>query len=83
MIIKVTQSHIDKGVKWDCCLCPVALAIIENHYPECYVVVGASDICISCFEKKDYKRFFTTKKLKQFIYDFDKGKLVKPTTFYY
>lgn len=77
MIIKVTQQHIDNGVKFDCSKCPIALAMTEK-FPNCavglYVYwVDATDPAVDC-------KLLPVNTIK-FIEMFDSGKKVEPFEF--
>ena len=77
MIIKVTQEHIDNGVKFNCSKCPIALAMTEK-FPNCAVGlfgywVDATDLTM------DYKLLPVN--ANKFIEMFDSGKKVEPFEF--
>lgn len=96
MKISVTQEHIDKGQRMDCCLCPIALALQEAGYPDVYVgnpkVVlnhkkytreswGPPGQQIFVIDKKDKGVITLSRSAQKFIRDFDKEETVKPFNF--
>jgi len=80
MIINVTQSHINNGIRESCHKCAIALALndaLDNKY---YLLVE-DVIHISGL---NYNSWITRKinsKIADFIFDFDQGKKVKPFSF--
>ena len=73
MLIEVTEEDIKKGIPRDDYFCPITLAIsrCSDKIPAVYnfwIVI-------------DGKKYPHTKKLIQFIADFDAGKPVKPFRF--
>ena len=76
MLIKVTQEHIDSGVRGDCSKCPIALAISEQVNNR--VGVSKGGIIIPYL----YETFLETPPLaREFIEKFDAGKEVEPFVF--
>ena len=69
MKVKVTQEHINKGLKGSSCYCPIALAIGPN------CVVQYSHITIG---NKEYR---TPQAVFEFLHAFDNGLPVKPFEF--
>ncbi len=63
MIIKVTQKHINEGIREDSCMCPVALAIKDRLAGRCsvsavdveehYIFTGSAH----CAAPRSVKRF--------------------------
>ena len=74
MKIKVTQQHIDAGIKKKCLYCPVALAI-KDVFPTEYVNV--SDLYVRIGDNV-YDLFPI---VTRFILDFDYGYPVSPFEF--
>lgn len=74
MRIKITQDHIDKGLKRDCHSCPIAWAITEVRH-QSYVQVGTNDVRI------DAQVYQLPAKVSRFISNFDDGQPVKPFAF--
>ncbi len=76
MLIKVTQEHIDNGIREDCNKCPVALALCT--------VLQDKAIKVSVFKDQLYFQYYidgymkikkiqTSVKTNIFISDFDEG----------
>jgi hypothetical protein len=74
MIIPVTTKHIERGIKQDTCLCPIALALTAVGFTE--VKVSESDIRFT-HGQKPY-RIWHGRAILNFIYDFDTGHAVQP-----
>lgn len=70
MIIKVTQSHIDRGCRGDGQRCPVALAVAEAVNAE----VTVENDFISFVDDYGLHRIPTPKVVVKFIFDYDVGK---------
>jgi hypothetical protein len=79
MIINVTQENIDKGVRHDIALCPVALAAQDVF--QIAVVVGYHTIVDDSNEAYDCLDYDNARKVEKFIRDFDNRKPVKPFSF--
>jgi hypothetical protein len=73
MKIKVTQKHIDEGVRGDPHKCPIALAIGKKD-----VLVNGMGIW---FHDGRVKYSPSIKSIRKFMHDFDSRHKVKPTTF--
>ena len=71
-MINVTQEHINSGIKSDCMLCPIALAV-RTLFP----IVEVDDCCIEIGDVQ----YYSPDSVAKFIDDFDNGKLVKPFSF--
>lgn len=70
--IKVTQKHIDEGVRRNCKQCPVALALrehLQERIEVSYERIGIGD-----------GRALTTRGIRQFIRDYDADKVTLPCT---
>lgn len=76
--IEVTQRHIDEGEVGDCSLCPVARGT-QDAFPGFKIVVGDDDIFID--EEGVGLNYATPSIVRDFISDFDNGRLVHPFTF--
>lgn len=74
MIIKVTQEHIDRGVRRSIRACPISLAI-KGLFPNREPYVGCHTLLV------DNKAYQATDEIKDFVTKFDNGKKVRPTTF--
>ena len=76
--VKVTGKHIDEGEPGDSFRCPIALAVKEatNVATRDVTLVDGIEISVGPFV------FKATLKVKEFIKSFDKGKKVKPFTFW-
>ncbi len=76
MKIKLTQSHIDAGVKGDCGSCPVALAVMEATGAKEAGVAGGS------MWIEGYRLITSTPAaIRDFIDAFDAGRPVEPFEF--
>ena len=81
--IKVEQRHIDNGKREDCSYCPIALAIMETIPSNCLLgpfwkqvkVHDSNEIIVRGIT------YNTSRKVSQFICDFDSGKEVEPMDF--
>jgi sorbitol-specific phosphotransferase system component IIBC len=73
MIIEITQSDIDIGVKCDSFKCPLALAL-NRQVPADFLAVGVTVVWI------DNEVFRLTDEAFAFRSAFDKGFNVKPCT---
>jgi hypothetical protein len=80
MIVKILQSHIDKGKMKDAHFCPVALAIKNTNKNIIYVWACYGAINIKLENGKIYE-FSTPKKVQDFMDKFDTWKKVKPFNF--
>lgn len=80
--VKVTQDHINEGIRNACSECPVALSVTEvlkggllAYVTNCVIIRGqCDDKLVSKFYKFDDNT-------QRFIKDFDRGKPVKPMEF--
>lgn len=75
--IRVTQDHIDRGLKMDACQCPTALALIEatgNTNPGA-VVVSHNAFWLGA------QKFITPPAVAEFIRKFDHNMTVEPFEF--
>lgn len=76
--IKVTQEHIDRGIKADCEFCPVALAAREVFNTN-KLKVNYTSIHYTEDDEWDYARI--TEELDTFMHAFDVGNHVEPQEF--
>lgn len=76
MNIKVTQKHIDEGLRWNCSYCPIALAIKEL-LKVAVVSVNARTVYFP-FDIKSEKLPLN---ISTFIKRFDAGCIVYPIEF--
>ena len=81
MNITVTQDHINAGVKTQCRMCPIALAITDLGLGygfagpiNCYIFRNTNDIM-------PIYQGTTTTEMLHFMTKFDRDKPVSPTTF--
>jgi hypothetical protein len=74
--VHVTQEHIDKGCKWSCARCPVALAMLA---------AGLKDISVGGYFIRWWDdricEMRTPSKVDRFMRNFDTGRKVSPFTF--
>jgi hypothetical protein len=77
MKIKVTQEHINAGIRNNPCKCPLALALNEATGREWYV----GGIWFNHKEKRESTRFRVTDQMWRFIHAFDCESRVEPTEF--
>lgn len=75
-LITVTDDHIKQGVKRECTLCPVALAI-RSQLPDSNIDVYRSTFLIAAGHI-----IKAPESVRKFIDKFDKGMDVKPFSFY-
>lgn len=81
MIIKVTQKHIDNGVKNNCEACPVALAMKDKGMRDIRVMPNMFE-CIEFTSKAGLIHLRDMpNKVMEFVAKFDTGKKVKPFEF--
>jgi hypothetical protein len=73
MTIRVTREDIHKGRRNSKSSCPVALAVNRKIGQSAVALVGSDRIIA-------HDRWDLTKAVRNFIYDFDMGKKVKPFT---
>ena len=73
MKIEVTQAHIEQGVKSDCSLCPVALAMAESGFDQPHAT--CRDLSWLGVLVK------TPLRVSEWIERFDLGRQVEPFTF--
>jgi len=78
MKIQVTEEHIEAGVREDCYLCPIALAIKEQVEIKSVSVASVANINYMSGTRKVYK---LSRAAINFIERFDGGKKVKPFNF--
>lgn len=71
--IRVTQEHIDKGIRNDVCLCPVALALKSAGICEPYVTGDEIEVGSASYSPPE--------KVTNFIFKFDAGESVRPFKF--
>jgi hypothetical protein len=77
MQIKVTQQHIDAGIKLLCDACPVALALSEATGGMHWGVTGWA-----AWERNTHRRAITLPRaVLQFVTDYDRGEPVEPFEF--
>jgi hypothetical protein len=79
MKISVTQEHIEKGKRFSCFYCPVALAIRNKNFTE--VLVNFEKLRIIDPTSRTVYYLPCSQSVKKFIHKFDLGKLVKPFNF--
>lgn len=76
MLVNVTQSHIEDGIRWSSTSCPIALALCDHHDN---VIVGSISLVIT---KDDMQRIFSLpENARDFIWRFDHGDMVNPFAF--
>ena len=77
--VKVTQEHINRGIRANTNQCPIALAlrdIFQIKSPK------YRDISVDSYTIKVYRVYFSiTKRAKTFMNKFDQNQEVKPITF--
>lgn len=73
-IVNVTKDDIEKGIKGNCCGCPIALAIM--HVIDCHVEVGVNFIKIGLGPLRNLSSEQIT-----FIDNFDNNRPVQPFEF--
>jgi hypothetical protein len=81
MIIRITQAHIDRGVRHDGTACPIALAIIDSVPGLCWVHVSVSRILITMWGYWRPWNTDHTAETAQFRLDFNRGIPVAPFQF--
>ncbi len=79
MKIEVKQEHIDKGIRYKCDACPVALAIKEQINPHGLIV--RNNIIIKLKSTSKIMVLFIPKKAQTFIMSFDALRKVEPFVF--
>jgi hypothetical protein len=80
--VEITQKDIDNGVKMECLMCPVALAL-DKMYPD--LVASVDDRCVRLFKMghcRSVKRFKPCDDMLKFIVHFDSNLPVTPRTVY-
>ena len=75
MTIKVLASHIKRGKRRECSLCPIALAITRQLKPTNPVKVDNEDVFM------DGKYYRLPTETRRFITNFDAGRKCKPFSF--
>ncbi len=78
MLITVTQTHIDKGIRCTGSKCALALAIKE-HIADARV--GTTEAFSGETEDLNYKYHVLPKEACDFRCNFDKGNMVEPFSF--
>ena len=78
---EVKQSHIDKGEVKSLSNCPAALALLDTIDAKCKVFVSEDCFAIHFMKANNIAYYKTSKKLKDFIINFDWGYEVSPETF--
>ena len=79
MTVTVTQEHIDKGMKRNCRLCPIALSIWEAM-PELYdLKVQGSGITL--FAEDSFRTFDLSQEAYRWLVSYDASGFVEPITF--
>lgn len=81
MVINVTQDHIDKGIPFNVCACPVALAIKPHVKPRHYVAVKSYVIGLWHTNHTLVESWDLPQAVQDFIDAFDCGKSVQPFSF--
>jgi len=88
--VKITQKHINKGIRNNGEYCPIALALKEQYKLRnkqyWFVSSIAANICKEAHSRFNnsmlyHKRYSLPSIAKNFLDDFDIGKLVKPIIF--
>lgn len=74
--IEVKQRHIQDGVKGECFMCPVALAVTEITH--CMTRVGTEFIKVY---DEPFQKFEMPAEVAKFIEEFDDGDSVQPFSF--
>lgn len=79
MTISVEQRHIDEGVRADCLLCPLALAIADSltDAQMTFRIMEVLTVCVLI----DYRKIQLPLKVMQFVQNFDAAITVHPFTF--
>jgi len=80
MQINVTQQHIDNGIKSDCRLCPIALALLPL-FTNLPIEVDSCCIEIGCCIGSDDIQYYSPDSVIKFITAFDSSFPVKPFYF--
>jgi len=73
--VTVTQEDIDNGARNSHNSCAIALAILREFTPTIGVSVVRTNVIVNCV------RYKTSIRARKFVKSFDKGKVVKPSTF--
>jgi hypothetical protein len=71
--VRVSQSHIDKGIKQDCEKCPVALAVLDAFPDAKWVSVDDDTIEVNYKNSFDSDEFDTPQAAAEFMMTFDAG----------
>ena len=79
VVAKITQAHIDLGLRGQCEECPVALALMDVFPDAKRITVGGMWINVFLPEKKLNARVSGV--VSDFIENFDKGFDVQPMEF--
>ena len=80
MKIEVTQKDIDKGVRGECALCPIARAIkSSSNFKRVYVNGKTIDVWYR--GDQGIKTYKLPKKAQTFVKRFDRQEPVKPFSF--
>lgn len=78
--IEVNQGHISRGIRRDCSICPVGLALFDKGYA--YVKVDTGHISYGSHPYRDRTIAKTPRSVYRFIQSFDAGRPVKPFNFF-
>lgn len=79
MKVVVTQDHIDRGLPARAQLCPIALALNEQHGNGHYVMVSAIDYSPNGWQTVAW--YHMPPEASQFVRDFDHDRPVQPFEF--
>ena len=80
MKVNVTQHHINKGIRGQSSMCPVAYAIKEL-FPSAEEIVIGLNWGFVLIEGYLLKKFYLPKKVRNHIFDFDTGLGMSPFCF--
>ena len=82
LTIKITQDHIDRGLRRISDQCPIALAIKDHFGPNCtWSCAGRAWISVGMRTQLGPILYTLTIQLQQFMDDFDAGREVSPGRF--
>lgn len=83
MKIRVTRAQIAKGVRVDCTLCPVALALKSLGMEDVRVLNTNDEMVIEFYDPKKQRTYHgdAPMKVQEFVAAFDNGEVVKPFSF--
>lgn len=89
LILEVTQEDIDKGKRGNCCLCPIALALMrkfnldtsEDSLDSASVGLTMASIFPVMDKERKPQYFYMPDEASEFIKNFDSKVPVKPFSF--